>query len=46
MATARALSPAGTRYQPISGRPRIVWAVLDALVLAKRRSSKPSVCRN
>ena len=36
MATARAMSAAGTRYQPISGRPRIVWAFLDALVLAKR----------
>jgi len=36
MATARALSTAGTRYQPISGRPRVVWAFLDALVLAKR----------
>ena len=36
MATARAISTAGTRYQPIAGRPRIVWALLDALVLAKR----------
>ena len=36
MATAGALSTAGTRYQPIAGRPRIVWAFLDALVLAKR----------
>ena len=31
MATAGALSTAGTRYQPITGRPRIVWALLDAL---------------
>src|ERR1700737_260697 len=36
MATASAMSTAGTRYQPITGRPRIVWAFLDALVLAKR----------
>jgi len=36
MAAAHALSTAGTRYHPISGRPRIVWAFLDALVLAKR----------
>src|SRR4029077_20330478 len=35
MATA-AISTAGTRYQPIAGRPRIVWAFLDALVLANR----------
>jgi ABC-2 type transport system permease protein/oleandomycin transport system permease protein len=36
MATARAISMAGTRYQPIARRPRVVWALLDALVLAKR----------
>ena len=36
MAAERAISVAGTRYQPITGRPRIVWALLDALVLAKR----------
>ena len=36
MATARAISTVGTRYQPIAGRPGIVWAILDALVLAKR----------
>jgi ABC-2 type transport system permease protein/oleandomycin transport system permease protein len=35
MAT-RAISTAGTRYQPVGGRPRFVWAFLDALVLAKR----------
>jgi ABC transporter DrrB family efflux protein len=35
MAT-RAISTAGTRYQPVKGRPRFVWAFLDALVLAKR----------
>jgi ABC-2 type transport system permease protein len=29
-------SAAGTRYQPISGRNRLVWAFLDAMVLAKR----------
>ncbi|HYM49413.1 MAG TPA: ABC transporter permease [Candidatus Limnocylindrales bacterium] len=27
---------AGTHYRPITGRPRIVWAVLDAMVLARR----------
>jgi len=36
MATALAPSTAGTRYQPIRGRWPIVWAFLDALVLAKR----------
>jgi ABC-2 type transport system permease protein/oleandomycin transport system permease protein len=36
MATASAISTAGTRYQPVIGRPRIVWAFLDALVLARR----------
>jgi len=36
MAAERAISIAGTRYQPITGRPRFVWAFLDALVLAKR----------
>src|SRR5207245_11087625 len=34
-ATAAPLS-AGTRYRPVSGRPPFVWAILDALVLAKR----------
>src|ERR1700704_514693 len=36
MATASAISSAGTRSQPVTGRPRIVWAFLDALVLARR----------
>lgn len=36
MATARDLSTAGTRYQAVRGRPRIAWALLDALVLARR----------
>jgi ABC transporter DrrB family efflux protein len=36
MAAERAISIAGTRYQPVRGRPRFVWAFLDALVLAKR----------
>jgi ABC transporter DrrB family efflux protein len=36
MATAAAPLSAGTRYRPISGRWPLVWAILDALVLAKR----------
>jgi ABC-2 type transport system permease protein/oleandomycin transport system permease protein len=36
MAGERAISLAGTHYQPIAGRPRFIWALLDALVLAKR----------
>ena len=28
--------PAVVRYQPVAGRPRLVWAFLDAMVLAKR----------
>ncbi len=36
MATAAAPLSAGTRYRPISGRWPMVWAILDALVLAKR----------
>jgi ABC-2 type transport system permease protein/oleandomycin transport system permease protein len=36
MATASAISTAGTRYKPVSGRPRLLWAFLDALVLARR----------
>lgn len=36
MAVARASATAGTRYRPITGRPALVWAFLDALVLAKR----------
>jgi ABC-2 type transport system permease protein/oleandomycin transport system permease protein len=28
--------PAPVRYQPVAGRPRLVWAFLDAMVLAKR----------
>ncbi|MEA2635451.1 MAG: type transport system permease protein [Chloroflexota bacterium] len=36
MATAAAPLSAGTRYAPISGRSALVWAILDALVLARR----------
>jgi ABC transporter DrrB family efflux protein len=36
MATTAAPLSAGTRYRPISGRPPLIWAILDALVLAKR----------
>jgi len=36
MATTAAPISAGTRYRAISGRPSLVWAILDALVLAKR----------
>jgi len=36
MATTAAPLSAGTRYRPISGRPPLVWAILDALVLARR----------
>jgi ABC transporter DrrB family efflux protein len=36
MATTAAPISAGTRYRAISGRPPLVWAILDALVLAKR----------
>jgi len=36
MATAAAPLSAGTRYRPISGRWPVVWAILDALVLARR----------
>jgi ABC transporter DrrB family efflux protein len=36
MATAAAPLSAGTRYRPISGRWPLVWAILDALVLARR----------
>jgi ABC transporter DrrB family efflux protein len=28
--------PAPDRYEPVAGRPRLVWAFLDAMVLAKR----------
>jgi len=28
--------PAGARYQPVQGRSRLVWACLDAMVLARR----------
>jgi ABC-2 type transport system permease protein/oleandomycin transport system permease protein len=28
--------PAAARYRPVVGRPRLVWALLDAMVLAKR----------
>jgi ABC-2 type transport system permease protein/oleandomycin transport system permease protein len=36
MATVAAPLSAGTRYRPISGRWPFVWAILDALVLARR----------
>jgi len=36
MATVAAPLSAGTRYRPISGRWPVVWAILDALVLARR----------
>ena len=36
MANASAALSAGTRYRPISGRWPLVWAILDALVLARR----------
>ncbi len=36
MAVARASATAGARYRPITGRPALVWAFLDAMVLAKR----------
>ncbi len=36
MAVARAGATPGTRYRPITGRPAVVWAFLDAMVLAKR----------
>ncbi|HXN00863.1 MAG TPA: ABC transporter permease [Candidatus Dormibacteraeota bacterium] len=36
MATRTATLSAGTRYRPISGRWPMVWAILDALVLARR----------
>jgi ABC-2 type transport system permease protein/oleandomycin transport system permease protein len=37
MATQEVLrSAAGTRYQPVRGRPSLVWAFLDAMVLARR----------
>ncbi|MGH7904925.1 MAG: ABC transporter permease [Candidatus Dormibacteraceae bacterium] len=37
MATAASTeSPAGVRYRPITGRNRLAWAFLDAMVLAKR----------
>jgi ABC transporter DrrB family efflux protein len=36
MATSAAPLSAGTRYRPISGRSPVVWAILDALVLARR----------
>jgi ABC-2 type transport system permease protein/oleandomycin transport system permease protein len=36
MATVAAPLSAGTRYRPISGRGPVVWAILDALVLARR----------
>jgi ABC transporter DrrB family efflux protein len=36
MATTAAPLSAGTRYRPISGRWQMVWAILDALVLARR----------
>ena len=36
MATTAAPLSAGSRYRPISGRPPLIWAILDALVLARR----------
>jgi ABC-2 type transport system permease protein/oleandomycin transport system permease protein len=36
MAVARTSVTPGTRYRPITGRPAIVWAFLDAMVLAWR----------
>lgn len=36
MATVAAPLSAGTRYRPISGRWPLIWAILDALVLARR----------
>ena len=36
MATRTATLSAGTRYRPVSGRWPMVWAILDALVLARR----------
>jgi ABC-2 type transport system permease protein/oleandomycin transport system permease protein len=36
MATAAAPLSAGTRYRPITGRWPLIWAILDALVLARR----------
>src|SRR5438445_5781684 len=36
MAVARTGITPGTRYQPITGRPAFVWALLDAMVLARR----------
>src|SRR6202162_73151 len=36
MAPVPAPRSAGTRYRPISGRWPFVWAILDALVLARR----------
>jgi len=36
IATTTRASAAGTRYQPVSGRSAVIWAFLDAMVLAKR----------
>src|SRR5437763_15299859 len=36
MAVARTGITPGTRYQPITGRPAAVWALPDAMVLARR----------
>jgi ABC-2 type transport system permease protein/oleandomycin transport system permease protein len=36
MALARAVTTAGTRYRPVTGRWPIIWAFLDAIVLARR----------
>ena len=33
---ASSVAQIGTRYRPITGRPAAVWAILDALVLARR----------
>ena len=36
MAVARTSVTPGTRYRPVTGRPAIVWALLDAMLLARR----------
>ena len=36
MAVAESLRSSGTRYQPVKGRWPIIWALLDAMVLARR----------
>ena len=36
MAVGSTTATPGTRYRPIGGRPAIVWAFLDAMILARR----------